>query len=109
MSIRRPVGGGGHGHGRPAVLARLKDDRGAQRPVRPRPGADTQLLHVNMPRLQTVVGRFVAALLAAMIALGSSRQSPADDPPASPADDFSPYVTGEGGISLPTDYREKFL
>ena len=25
------------------------------------------------------------------------------------ADDFSPYVTKDGGISLPTDYREKFL
>ena len=31
-----------------------------------------------------------------------------DDPPARAADDFSPYVTKDGGISRPTDYRETF-
>jgi len=34
---------------------------------------------------------------------------PADDPPAPKADDFSPYVTKDGGITLPLDYREKFV
>ena len=33
--------------------------------------------------------------------------SRADDPPAQ-ADNFSPYVTKDGGISRPTDYRETF-
>src|SRR5262245_64327706 len=44
-----------------------------------------------------------------MIAIGSSPPLPADDPPASKADDFSPYVNKDGAISLPVDYREKFL
>src|SRR5215472_13619037 len=46
------------------------------------------------------------ALIAATIALGSSGR---DDPPARAADNFSPYVTKDGGISRPTDYRETFL
>jgi len=46
------------------------------------------------------------ALIAATIALGSSGR---DDPPARAAGIFSPYVTKDGGISLPLDYREKFL
>jgi len=40
------------------------------------------------------------ALIAATIALGSSGR---DDPPARAADEFSPYVTRDGGISRPTD------
>ena len=31
-----------------------------------------------------------------------------DDPPARAAGDFSPYVTKDGGISRPTDYRDTF-
>ena len=46
------------------------------------------------------------ALIAATIAPGSSGR---DDPPAQAAGNFSPYVTKDGGISLPLDYREKFL
>ena len=34
--------------------------------------------------------------------------SRADDPPARAAGDFSPYVTKDGGISRPTDYRDTF-
>jgi len=44
-----------------------------------------------------------------VIALCLSRSSSADEPPARKNDDFSLYVTNEGGISLPADYREKFL
>jgi cytochrome c len=60
----------------------------------------------------------VAALLAGMIAVGCSHSSPANntatssgaDAPGWPgADGFSPYVNKYGGISLPVDYREKFL
>ena len=46
------------------------------------------------------------ALIAATIALGSSGR---DDPLTRPADNFSPYVTKDGGISRPTNYRETFL
>jgi hypothetical protein len=61
-------------------------------------------------RRHTIAGLIVAAPLVAMIALGCSyHPSPVDDPPTLKADDFSPYVTKEGGISLPADYREKFL
>jgi hypothetical protein len=66
-------------------------------------------MDINIPRRQTLGGLVVAAIFAAMIALGLSHPSPADDPPAAKADEFSPYVTKEGGISLPADYREKFL
>src|SRR6516225_4898859 len=66
-------------------------------------------MNFNVSRRQTIGGLAVAALLAAMIILGWSHLSPADAPPAPKADDFSPYVTKDGGISLPLDYREKFL
>jgi cytochrome c len=84
-------------------------------------------MNINVSRRQTIGGLAVAALLAGMIAVGCSHSSPADDAAApspislSPqtgergrgeganADDFSPYVTKDGGISLPLDYREKFL
>jgi cytochrome c len=45
------------------------------------------------------------ALIAATIAPGASRP----DAPHAIADDFSPYVTKDGAISRPTDYRETFL
>src|ERR1044071_5885079 len=45
------------------------------------------------------------ALIAATIALGSSRRN---DPPARAASDFSRYVTKDGAISRPTDYRDTF-
>src|SRR5215471_17338955 len=64
---------------------------------------------INIPRRQIIGGLLVAVLFAAMIALGLSHPSPADDSSASKASGFSPYVTKDGGISLPTDYREKFL
>src|SRR5262249_36566351 len=70
---------------------------------------ETHPMTINVSRRQTIGGLAVAALLAGMIALGLSNPLPADDPPASKADDFSPYVTKDGGISLPADFREKFL
>jgi hypothetical protein len=61
-------------------------------------------MHFNHLRRQIIGGLVGATVIAAIIALGSSPLSPAGDPPASKADDFSPYVTKEGGISLPADY-----
>ncbi len=63
---------------------------------------------INIPRRQIIGGLLVAVLFAAMIALGLSHPSPADDSSASQASDFSPYVTKDGGISRPTDYRDTF-
>ena len=42
------------------------------------------------------------------IASGASHPSRAEEPPARAADDFSPFVTKDGGISRPTDYRDTF-
>jgi len=66
-------------------------------------------MDIHIPRWQTTGGSVVATLLAALLALGLSQSSAVDNPPAPKADTFSPYVTREGGISLPTHYREKFL
>jgi hypothetical protein len=44
--------------------------------------------------------------VAAMLTPGVSQPA---DRPARAASDFSPYVTKKGGISLPADYREKFI
>ena len=44
----------------------------------------------------------VMALIAATLTPGISAAPPE-------ASDFSPYVTKEGGISLPADYRDKFM
>src|SRR6516225_4398254 len=57
-------------------------------------------MNINVSRPQAIAG---------LVAVGLSNPLPADDPSAPKADDFSPYVTKDGGISLPLDYREKFL
>ena len=66
-------------------------------------------MNINVPRRQALVSLAASALLAGTIAVGFWNALPADDPPAPKADDFSPYVSKDGGISLPLDYREKFL
>ena len=66
-------------------------------------------MNINVSRRQTIGGLAVTALLAGLVGVGLSNPLPADDPPAPKAADFSPYVTKDGGISLPLDYREKFL
>ena len=43
--------------------------------------------------------------LVATVAIGAAGP---DDPPARAADEFSPYVTKDGGITRPTDYRDTF-
>ena len=63
---------------------------------------------INNPRRQIIGGLLVAVLFGAMIALGLSHPSPADDSSASQASDFSTYVTKDGAISRPTDYRDTF-
>src|SRR5438270_11602397 len=72
----------------------------------------TQQVHpmnVNVSHRRTIDGLAVATLLAGGIALALLNPLPAEDPPAPKADDFSPYVTKDGGISLPADYRETFV
>jgi cytochrome c len=70
---------------------------------------ETNPVDTNMPRPQTIGGLALAASVVTMIAFSLSHLSRADDPPAPKAGDFSPYVTKDGGISLPADFREKFL
>jgi hypothetical protein len=55
-------------------------------------------------RWLTAVCVAVMALIAATLTPGISRTAA---PPE--ASDFSPYVTKEGGISLPANYRDKFM
>jgi hypothetical protein len=50
-----------------------------------------------------------AALVAAANAAGALHPARSDAPPVREADNFSPYVTKDGGISRPTNYRETFL
>src|SRR3954468_4786634 len=72
----------------------------------------TQQVHpmnINVSRRRAIDGLAVATLLAGVIALVLWNPLPAEDPPAPKADDFSPYVTKGGGISLPANYREKFV
>jgi cytochrome c len=66
-------------------------------------------MNINVSRRQTTRGLAVAAFLAGTIAIGLSNLFPADEPPAPKSDAFSPYVTKDGGISLPVDYREKLM
>ena len=66
-------------------------------------------MHTNMPRPHTIGGLVLAVSVAVMIGFSLSHLTFADDAPAPKADDFSPYVTRDGGISLPLNYREKFL
>lgn len=66
-------------------------------------------MNINVSRQQTIGGLAVAALLAGLVAVGLSNRLSADAPLAAKANDFSPYVTKDGGISLPLDYRKKFL
>jgi cytochrome c len=62
---------------------------------------------INIRYPKAIGGLAVTALIALVIVLALSRLSSADD--SSGASGFSPYVTQEGGISLPPDYREKFM
>jgi cytochrome c len=66
-------------------------------------------MNINVSRREAIGGLVVAALVAGFLAIGLSKPLPADAPSAAKADKFSPYVTKDGGISLPLDYREKFL
>jgi len=62
--------------------------------------------------MNTTISRCLAAgclaamaLIAVTIAPGAAQP---DDTTTGAADDFSPYVTKDGGISRPTDYRDTF-
>jgi hypothetical protein len=63
----------------------------------------------------TFLGRLAAVCVAvstiavALILSYRTDPSQAAESPARTADTFSPYVGGDGSISRPTDYREKFV
>jgi cytochrome c len=59
-------------------------------------------------RSTVAVGSLAAAALLAVIASRASNGSSAADPPAGRQNSFSPFVTKDGAISLPADYRETF-
>jgi cytochrome c len=63
-------------------------------------------MNINIARRWTIGGLVIATVLAGLIALNWSNLSPADD--SAKAEAFSPYVTKDGGISLPANFREKF-
>ncbi len=63
----------------------------------------------RIPRWLTAGCLAATGLVAAIFSPGASHPSRPDDPPARAADNFSPYVSMDGGISRPTDYRETFL
>jgi len=54
-------------------------------------------------------GLMAIPILTAIFLLGALRPARSADPPAQAATEFSPYVTKDGGISLPQDYRETFM
>jgi hypothetical protein len=65
-------------------------------------------MNIGIPRRLIATNLAAIALVAAMITLGAANPPRPDDPPAPKADDFSPYVTKDGGITRPTDYRDNF-
>jgi Cytochrome P460 len=65
-------------------------------------------MDTKIPRWLTGGCLAATGLVAAMFAPGASDPSKAVALPARAANDFSPYVTKDGGISRPTDYRETF-
>ena len=87
-------------------VAPRSDRPGRPRPLPPNPGGTHHAYQDSPPADRRLPGRDGAS---------SRRRSrrrvasvAADDPPARAADDFSPYVTKDGGISRPTDYRDTF-
>ena len=61
-------------------------------------------MNINIPR-RLAAGCLAAMALVATVAIGAAGP---DDPPARAAGEFSPYVTKDGGITRPTDYRDTF-
>jgi hypothetical protein len=63
---------------------------------------------MNTKILSRLTAGGLAAASVAAVMLAPDVSHPAD-PPARAASNFSPYVTKDGGISLPADYRDKFM
>src|SRR4051812_24011520 len=61
---------------------------------------ETHPMNIDVSRREAISGLAVVALVAGLLAAGLWNPLTADDPPAAKADDFSPYVTKDGGISL---------
>lgn len=67
-----------------------------------------QDMKIKIPHWLTVCCLAATAILAATMAPLALRSSPPDDRPARAAGGFSPYVSQDGAISRPVDYRETF-
>jgi cytochrome c len=65
-------------------------------------------MNTKIPRRLIATNLAAIGLVAAMIPLGAADPSRRDDPPVSKDGEFSPYVTKDGGITRPTDYRDTF-
>jgi cytochrome c len=70
---------------------------------------ETNPVETNISREKIIGGLALAASVATIMILSLAHLLRAADPPAPKTDDFSPYVTKDGGISLPAEFREKFL
>jgi cytochrome c len=66
-------------------------------------------MKIQIPHWPAVCCLTAAALAAVAIAPVVSRSAPPADQPPPAGSDFSPYVSKDGAISRPVDYREKFL
>jgi cytochrome c len=70
---------------------------------------ETHSMDIEAGRQKAIDTLIIASLFAGIVAVGLSNVLSADPAPIPKADEFSPYVTTDGGISLPLDYREKFV
>ncbi len=59
--------------------------------------------------MKTKVARWLTACSTATMALVASYSTPPNSQAESTANDFSPYVSKDGAISRPIDYRETFV
>ncbi len=65
-------------------------------------------MNTKIQRPLIAISLAAIALGATMITLGAANPSRQEDSPAAKGDDFSPYVSKDGAISRPTDYRDTF-
>jgi cytochrome c len=65
-------------------------------------------MNPEFPRRLIATNLAAMALVGALLPLGAANPPRPDDTPARAAGEFSPYVTKNGAITRPTDYRDTF-